>query len=187
MKNIFFKNKKNAATPNGFTLVETLVAISIFSLSILGLMSVLSQGIADINYAKQRMVAEYLAQEGIEYVRNMRDIYTLYDPQSGQEGWDDFRAKLAPCSAATCGFDALVDKKSAGSVFQCPPENCDLYLLGGAYNTSVYGGTNSGFRRQIQAVQTTADEVQVYSRVSWTQGSGLKEVTFYETLFNWVD
>lgn len=171
---------------SGFTLVETLVAISIFSLSILGLMSVLSQGIADINYAKQRMTAEYLAQEGIEYLRNMRDTYTLYDPESGQEGWDAFRAKLAPCVATTCGFDVLVAPLDAAAVFQCPPENCDLYLNNGGYNTSIYGGARSGFRRRIQIVQTSLDEIAIYASVDWAQGSGAKEVRFYESLFNWV-
>ena len=188
MRPIFLKNKnKLTAVHSGFTLVETLVAISIFSLSILGLISVLSQGIADINYAKQRMVGEYLAQEGIEYVRNIRDTYTLYHPQSGQDGWDDFKAKLAPCVGITCGVDILVDPLDAGSVFQCPPENCDLFLNNGAYNISIYLGANTGFRRRMQVVETTADEMEVYVSVNWAQGSGNKEVKFYETLFNWVE
>jgi len=187
MRIIFLKNKnKLTAVHSGFTLVETLVAISIFSLSILGLISVLSQGIADINYAKQRMVGEYLAQEGIEYVRNIRDTYTIYHPQSGQDGWDDFKAKLAPCVGVTCGVDPLLPGSDAGSVFQCPPENCDLFLNNGAYNISIYGGANTGFRRRMQIVETTADEMEVYVSVNWAQGSGNKEVKFYETLFNWM-
>lgn len=80
------KNKKNKA----FTLVETLVAISIFTMSILGLMSVLASGISNTNYAKQKMAATYLAQEGIEYVRNMRDNYVLYNTDGSQIGWFDF-------------------------------------------------------------------------------------------------
>ena len=56
-----------------FTLIETLVAISIFTMSILGLLSVLASGISNTNYAKQKVAATYLAQEGIEYVRNLRD------------------------------------------------------------------------------------------------------------------
>jgi Tfp pilus assembly protein PilV len=86
MKKIFKQKNK------GFTLVETLVAISIFTMSILGLMSVLASGIADTNYAKQKIVASYLAQEGIEYVRNMRDNLVLFDAVSPQNGWTAFRS-----------------------------------------------------------------------------------------------
>ena len=81
------QNKKN-----GFTLVETLVAISIFSMTIVTMMSVLASGIADTTYAKQKTIAEYLAQEGIEYVRNMRDTSVLYNVSGSQAGWDAFKA-----------------------------------------------------------------------------------------------
>jgi Tfp pilus assembly protein PilV len=87
MKKIKLKNNKFS---KGFTLVETLVSISIFTVSILGLLSILSQGISDTGYAKQKMIAAYLAQEGIEYVRNMRDTYVLYDSVDAQTGWNKF-------------------------------------------------------------------------------------------------
>jgi len=70
----------------GFTLVETLIAISIFSVSIVSMMSVLGGGVSDINYAKSKMTAIYIAQEGIEYVRNQRDNYVLYN----ENGWEKF-------------------------------------------------------------------------------------------------
>lgn len=73
---------------SGFTLVETLVAISIFTMSILGLMSVLASGISNTGFAKKKMQATYLAQEGIEYVRNQRDTFVL--EKGGQAGWEEF-------------------------------------------------------------------------------------------------
>lgn len=90
----FFKQKNKGhqilSLSKGFTLVETLVAISIFTTSILGLMAVLSSGISSTNYAKKKMTATYLAQEGIEYARNLRDTAVLYDSTSAQNGWDTF-------------------------------------------------------------------------------------------------
>lgn len=88
-----YKIKKFRRINKGFTLVETLVAISIFTVSLLGIMSVLASGISNTSYAKQKMVASYLAQEGIEYVRNMRDTAVLYPPsgQTTQDMWDVFR------------------------------------------------------------------------------------------------
>ncbi len=80
-----FKQKNKA-----FTLVETLVAISIFTVSILGLISVLASGISDIGYAKKKITATYLAQEGIEYTRNFRDNSVLFDLNGVDNGWGEF-------------------------------------------------------------------------------------------------
>jgi len=142
--NKFFKQKNK--TNNGFSLVETLVAISIFSLSILGLMSVLASGISNTNYAKQKIVASYLAQEGIEYVRNMRDNAVLYPSGTG---WTNFS------SPGTINYPAVDDFAS--------------------------------FNREITkiAVPASSDELQITSKVSWTQGSGNYNITLTENLFNW--
>ncbi|MFA6520567.1 MAG: prepilin-type N-terminal cleavage/methylation domain-containing protein [Candidatus Paceibacterota bacterium] len=90
MLKIFSKKNKG-----GFTLVETLVAISIFTVSILGLMSILSSGISSTTYAKNKMIAGYLAQEGIEYVRNMRDTAAL-TAADADTGWANFKTSVAP-------------------------------------------------------------------------------------------
>ncbi|MDD5721147.1 MAG: hypothetical protein PHT16_01715 [Candidatus Pacebacteria bacterium] len=92
----------------GFTLVETLVSISIFTMSILGLMSILASGISDVNYAKQKMTAEYLAQEGIEYVRNMRDTDVLYDTDGAQVGWNKFITSAPSLPSDFPGFTRMI-------------------------------------------------------------------------------
>lgn len=80
-----FKQKNEA-----FTLVETLVAVSIFTVSILGLISVLASGISDIGYAKKKIAATYLAQEGIEYTRNFRDNSVIFSLSGVDDGWEEF-------------------------------------------------------------------------------------------------
>ncbi len=62
---------------NGFTLIETLVAISIFVASVTALLVVTGNGIKNVNSAQNKLTATYLAQEGAELVRAARDSYFL--------------------------------------------------------------------------------------------------------------
>jgi len=101
---LFFKKVNKS---RGFTLVETLVAIAIFTASILAVMAVLANSISDTNYAKKKITAAYLAQEGIEYVRNMRDTFVL---TNNQTGWADFIANDIPYLATDPNFDRLITK-----------------------------------------------------------------------------
>lgn len=188
----FFKQKNRGrevlSLSKGFTLVETLVSISIFTVSILGLMSVLASGISDTTYAKQKMTASYLAQEGIEYIRNMRDAYVLY-PANGS--WNSFSSKLNNCKNNNgCGINSLVPVTDNNFTFQCSASNkCNLNMQSdGSYNTNLGTGTDSGFIRviKIDTAGLGSDELKVSSTVSWTQGSGGYNITFSEHLFNWT-
>ncbi|HEV7424439.1 MAG TPA: prepilin-type N-terminal cleavage/methylation domain-containing protein [Candidatus Paceibacterota bacterium] len=187
----FFKQNNNS----GFTLVETLVAISIFSTSIIAMLSVLTSGIANTNYAKEKMVAAYLAQEGIEYMRNMRDTFVLYDAGGAQTGWNNFNSKVvgASCNGVNgCYFNAdnifttppTTDPNAltlcSGS---CPPLNYDGNT--GKYNYTT--GSASGFVRRIIITSISANQTRILTTVAWIQGSGPRSVSFYEDLFNWVE
>lgn len=111
-----FSSKKNKSN-QGFTLLEVLVAVAIFSISVLAMMSVLAQGIASTNYAKRKMVASYLAQEGVEYIRNQRDGYIIASQPNTQAGWESFKTYVAngftypipPADTALVGFTRSVD------------------------------------------------------------------------------
>lgn len=181
----FFKQEN---TNKGFTLVETLIAISIFSLSILALTSVLSQGISNTGYAKMKIIAGYLSQEGIEYIRNMRDNYILYSEDTSNE-WVNFLAKLAPCNKIDkCGFNTAATNTDPSFIFTCAsnPDGCKIYLSNGSYNTNSVGA-DSGFTRTMWKTTVSADEVKVYSVVYWTKDSSSYSITLSDHLFNWVE
>ena len=202
MKIKFFKNRK----VNGYTLVETLVAISIFSVSILGLLVMLSQGIADTGYAKKKMTAAYLAQEGVEYVRNMRDTIMIYDPSGDPEiGWNELRDTHLDLCKQTDGCFFNPADPDTGLVYGNPdrpmltiaiesclgpnPDGCPELLYhpdSGKYDYTSPGDT-SGFRRKIRIEQVSVDELKVTSTVFWTQGSGDYHMDFSENLFKWIE
>jgi prepilin-type N-terminal cleavage/methylation domain-containing protein len=180
--------KKNNKSNRGFTLVETLVAISIFTTAVVTFMSILGTGISNTNYAKTKMIASYLAQEGVEYIRNMRDDHLFYKGITS-DTWDKFKADLAACSLnSECGFNTAVSPIDPGFIFKCSvnPNGCKIYLNNGNYNTNS-AGDDSGFTRTIRMDTMNQDEVKIYSAVSWIQGSGSYNITFSEDLFNWVE
>lgn len=57
----------------GFTLIEAMVAISILSLAVTGPLLIAQKGIGSAVYARDQITAYYLAQEAVEYIRNVRD------------------------------------------------------------------------------------------------------------------
>lgn len=67
LKNIFSRNDR------GFTLVESMVAISILSLAVTAPLLIAQKGIGSAIYSRDQITAFYLAQEAVEYVRNVRD------------------------------------------------------------------------------------------------------------------
>jgi Tfp pilus assembly protein PilV len=186
----FTRTPKFGVTPKGggFTLVETLVAISIFSVSILGILSVLASSITNTTYAKDKIIGGYLAQEGIEYMRNIRDNDVLYSANGSS--WIAFTttSSLASCTSGNkCGFSATNPTQTT-SFFKCTNDSigCKLYLYNGVYNDSSANGTNSGFTRKVwMTVIPGGNEVQIFSEVDWNQGSGSTNVIFSENLFNW--
>ncbi len=81
------------------------------------MMSFLSQNISNTGYAKKKIIAGYLAQEGVEYVRNMRDNAVLY---TGGGNWTSFRNTPNinyPVSFDFIGFtrEVWLDKNGLGS------------------------------------------------------------------------
>ncbi len=194
----FKKRNKN----QGFTLVETLVAISIFTTSILVMMSILAKGISNTESAKRKVTATYLAQEGVEYMRNMRDTFVLYFGNS-QTGWNNFHGKLigASCfNAGGCYFDSYSldytnPSEPMAYIFLGPP-NSPQQPLWYDSATGIYsdgfttGAMNSGYTRTIRATVVgswPSNEMKITSTVTWTQGSGNYSVSFSENLFNWVE
>ena len=183
----------------GFTLVETLVAISVFTMSVLTLVIILSQGITSINYAKQKIIAGYLSQEGIEYTRNIRDTNVISHISGSQAGWNAFKTQIANCllpdgcylndSLLFVGASNITVKDIIYTVCPsgiCPPLKYDLgNNSNGRYNYSY--GFDSTFTSKIMMTRINDNEIKVISIVYWKQGSTQRSVTFSENLFNWIE
>ncbi len=72
---------------SGFTLLEALVAISILMVAVAAPITIAQKGLASAVYSKDQMVAAYLAQDAIEYIKNRRDEIAL----NNNYDWNDLR------------------------------------------------------------------------------------------------
>ncbi|MFM7087939.1 MAG: prepilin-type N-terminal cleavage/methylation domain-containing protein [Candidatus Paceibacterota bacterium] len=189
-----FLNKKNIQ--KGFTLVESLVAILIFSISVTTMLVFLGGGISEIDYVKRKVVANYLAQEGMEYIRNMRDTHMLYTTTG--TGWPDFVTQMQACDATFssdgCYYDPtvlfsyappqeIIQTPVIGCTGECPRLRYNPNTL--EYDYNLASEETSYVRTITVSVLPGQEEMYVYSKVKWNIKGQEYEVSFGGNLFNW--
>ena len=185
MKKDFTNNSK------GFTLVETIVAIAIFAFAITGLISITARGVFNTNFVKNKFTASYLALEGAELARNIRDTAALEGSNLSVLIADD--SLLGNCvGVGGCRIDAWLDTAPVdcavtdGAV--CRNLTYDTSMA--KFNYDFPDNVNSYesiFRRTISVVPVTVgQEIKVVSVVEWIQGSEPHSVTYSYNLTNWT-
>jgi Tfp pilus assembly protein PilV len=66
-------SRRKARISRGFTIIETLVAVTILMIAVAGPLVVASKGLNAALYARDQVIASYLAQESMEAIKNQRD------------------------------------------------------------------------------------------------------------------
>jgi len=155
-------------TKKAFTLLEVLVAIFIITVGIMGSLSLVSQTIYSANISSKRLIATYLAQEGIEIVRNIRDTNWLE-----QTSWDD---GLTGCLFPT-GCEADYDDQALASYL-----DRKLYIDNNGFFSYSPSATQTAFKRRITVTPDGSDILKVSVWVDW---QGKIEVTAQENLYKW--
>lgn len=172
---------------HGFTLVETLAAISLLSVAIVAPMTLASRSLAASYYAKDQVTAYYLAQEAIEGVRNIRDgnILQIVQNSGGSTPPDIFQ--YIPINQDFI-INVLLAPNAATTVCSgtCPVLQKDS--LGNFYGYGFVGGTNSIFTRTIRATTVgNNDQINVKVTVSWKTGSfATRSFSISENMYRWV-
>ncbi|MFA6278551.1 MAG: prepilin-type N-terminal cleavage/methylation domain-containing protein [Candidatus Paceibacterota bacterium] len=166
----------------GFTLVETMVAIAILTLAISGSFFAANSSMVAAGVARDQLIASYLAQEGIEYARLLRDNAYLaaYNGGDASGAWDDFLASVALCQAPKiCTLDPL-----AGELTGCTGDVCTepLYLSDMDIYTQQQIDTITPFIRTIQVTGMSTTDEKIVSEVSWSYHSRPHSVTITDNL-----
>jgi len=168
----------------GFTIVESLVAIAILVLVITGTASAIQTGISSYIFSKNQIIAFYLAQEGFEQIRNMRDENSL----RGQNWLTNVSANSSdPCYF---GNACKVEPVFSSVATECGggPGNCPILRQSPSgffgYNTDS-SWTDTVFRREIVLTQINADEVSILVTVDWSKGLVNRQFRARENILNW--
>lgn len=180
----FNQKKHNSSTTRnaGFTLIETLFAILIFSAALISLLAISGRGISATNEVKNETTAYYLAQEGLEVVRNIRDNNFLAIQGGGTGTWTDGFLTNPDCSTTPCHVvytpgAVPVLAQNSGQLSN------EIYVSAGQYANA---GDDTGFSRDITVQAGTGqDEYIITSHVSWLAKTIKKTVTLQTFLKKW--
>ena len=148
-----------------FTLIETITAIFILSTGILALSSLISYFISISSISSQRLIAAYLAQEGIEIVRNLRDT-NLLSGKNWDYGLNDGNWQI--------DYNDNTFSPYTGTFLNLETN--------GFYG---YGfGTQTPFRRKIN-LQKDENVLKILVEVSWQERGRSHSLTAQANLYNW--
>lgn len=162
----------------GFTLVESLVAVAILSLSIAGTFTAVQIGLKTSIAAKNQITAFYLAQEALEFIKNVRDNNALHSLDGTATDWMTSLSAIStdPCySDNICRIDTYDETitRCGASFGSCPNLNQDTSTGRFSYTS---GGTwiPTSFKREVKIHSTGSDSVDVTINIQWTSGGDTK-------------
>ena len=193
---------KNFHSQSGFSLVETLVAITILLIVITGPLTLVSNSAQSTNFANDQVMAYFLAQEGLELVQAARDDMLIETFDSGyavveDEQWDEFisnSGELQHCIGGSCGLElqTVLSGALAPAVnCQANSSNCRLYFNQNPNERARYthdssDGVATRYTRVISMNTGMSGQVEVVSRVTWRSDGqrAEQEVEAVTYLFN---
>ncbi len=167
----------------GFTLIESLVAITILMIAIAGPLTVASKAYHAAFEARDQTIAANLAAEGLEYISNLKD--------------NDLASNIWPPAAATCvetapcGISLPSDWNAVSPVFlPCSDPAMNACMLwssdGHGYTYDSSAGAASPFTRTFYLTPAPAGSQYLATViVSWTTGSIGNQVELQELLSNY--
>jgi len=157
----------------GFTILEIMITVLIVSLGLTAAVGLVINVFAYSSFNSSKLIAAYLAQEGIEIIRNIRENNWL--------AGNNWRDNLA-------NGDWEADYHDA-SLISCPSP-CDYNNLrflkidsNGFYNYNSGSATN--FKRKITIGDINANSFSVTVEVFWQEREKKHNLNAQEILYNW--
>lgn len=163
------KISKKIKAKNGFSILEVIIALYIIIMGLASVLSLVSFSTQNASVGSSKLIAANLAQEGVEIVKNIRDL------NYGTSSWDVWYADVADGNYIAQFTDVSLRP------FADIPLKYDS--LNGFYHYDL--GNDSVFKRKITLTKLSDDEVKVVSQVEWTERSRLHSFIVEDRLWNW--
>lgn len=186
---------KKKLLQRGFSFIETMVAMSLLMVSIAVVVTILRADIAVSSVSENAVTSRFLAQEGIEYSRHVRDSH-LIDFHKTKDPSILWLGTLEACFDNSCVIDTA--DPSSVIVTSCSAEGCPSLKYNKIKNRYGYGsGTEweeTSFVREIEitnpnggVMDSEASEAIVTVRVVWKERNNFeKKILYQQSLFNWI-
>ncbi len=164
-----------------FTLIELVTSIFVVVIALGGIFLLVRQIIVATSFLPNQLIATYLAQEGIEIVRNIRDT-------NWREG-ENWKAGLEGYGSGQEGCDV-----NDGAALSYDSENLDnypntpLHIYGDFYKQTTLGDSTSFKRRIVVNTKTDSEGneyLEVISYVCWKERGRTHQVKLIENLYDW--
>jgi len=159
----------------GFTLIEVTVAIVILIVGIIGIYTAFSRMVILTSGISNRLIAAYLAQEGIEIVRNIRDTNWVENATS----WND--------GLTTCSSGCEADYKTGTQGEETPLRSYTACYLNIDSN-NFYGysaGNQTKYKRKITIEEINVDTLKVTVWISWEEKGRFYDFEAGEYIYNY--
>ena len=171
---------------NGFTVLEAMVAIFVVVIASTGVFGLIVSSLSLTESIENEAIAWYLAQEGMELVRNFRDTNMLDTPNS-----IPWYTNIEGCEVSdNCGADYNDPALISGLNDTPTPLRYDA-ATGYTYDS----GTASLFERRIAAYRCTVgcsppgpeSRIHLMISVTWQERGVDREVQLLGEVYNWED
>ena len=165
----------SSAWLRGFSLLEVIMAVFILIVGLVGAMTLFIKTTSSAAGGSSKLIAANLAQEGIEVVRNIRDL------NLGANGWDDWYSNPAILGDYLVQYDG--GKDDGLRPFQDIPLNYES--ASGRYGYDFGAPTAFAYKRKITLSKTSDSELKVVSRITWTEQRISHILIVEDRLWNW--
>lgn len=178
-----FQKKETKKNNKGFTLLETMIAIFVISVGLVGVAAIIFQIFASASISSNNLIASYLTQEGIEIVRSVRDGNWLEERTSANL-WNE---GLTVCGATgfIVDYNHSYGPNQIDPVFPCYNNQFLNIDANGFY--SYASGSLTRFQRRITISEgpIIGQSINVRVEIFWSERGRNHRFESQANLYNW--